>query len=276
MRWALLTVFCGLLNSGWAQTNPLDELYAPPANTKFGSAGGKSNSSHFFPGASEAPYLWAVKFHPVFLLKNHVVTSFEMSVTDKFSIEPQIGLLFNKSDMYTDSYIIPDYNTFEDGFLIDFILRPASALSYKNVWQNANPRSSIIPSLGVNFNLYNAAARRSDGSNWGLIIQLGYRFSGMRYELDALSMATEASRTGMLSRHVVRLMWGYQLCFGNRYPFIIDYGLEVTLNFLRAPTFTTNTQVFNSTGPLYEKQGYANTFQPIIGPRISIGFGPNP
>jgi hypothetical protein len=276
MRWLLLAVFCVFLKSGWAQTDPLDEVYTPPTNAKFRTAGGKSNSSTFFSGASQAPYLWAVKFHPVFLMKNHAVASFEMSVTENFGIEPQIGLLFNKSDMYTDSYIIPDFNSFEDGIIGDFINRPASALSYKSVWLNANPRSLVIPSLGINFNLYNAAARSSGSSTWGLFIQLGYRFSGMRYELDGLPLANEESRTGMLSRHILRLMWGYQLRFGDRYPLIIDYGIEAAFNFLRAPTFTNINQGSISNGPLYEKQGYANTLQPIIGPRISIGLGPNP
>lgn len=275
MRLLLICAFGLCCSWASAQENELDRQYTPPSKAKFSQSKGGGASTGFFPRASEAPFLWAVKYDLTKASKSHHQLGFEMSVTDWFSIEPTLGLLTKPTDMYfREEPVIPLF--WEIPLGLD--RQPVTALSYGSLFEMVVPRNNSILSSGLQLNLYSNGDRSFE--NMAYMLQLGYQFQHMAYTLgdtvdgDAF---TANSREGFIRRQQFTIFLGGQMVLGNSIPFTIEYGAVASFNFFTAPTFSSEQQApnlpFNFT---YQELEYATAMVPSIGFRLRLGMGYNP
>lgn len=275
MRRLLFVLLLGCCwNSVQAQTNELDNQYSPPNNAKFNQIKSKGGGLGLLANKTNEYYLWAIKYNGLPAFKGHHQLGFELSVNDRIGIEPQIGVLLNPSDMYTNNF------EGEPSFYRDFIgVRsgnyPVSALNYQSLLIWALPRNNVIPSLGMQVNLYAGADRYLP--YYGYLLQLGYQFQHMRYTLPEILSRTAVSpdsRSGFMRRQQLSVFAGLQTILGERIPFMVEYGLVFAYNILSSPTFSTETITTTNTTYL-QKQDYDSAYEPFIGLRVRFGVGYN-
>jgi hypothetical protein len=273
-----LPLFLLLLGAYWgsaqAQTNELDNQFTPPSNAKFNQVKSKGGGLGLLANKTNDYYLWAIKYNVLPVLKGHHQLGFELSINDWLGIEPQIGVLLNSSDMYTNRF------SGESSFFREFIgIRPdnypVSAVSYPSLLAWAMPRSNAIPSLGMQVNLYAGADRYLP--YYGYVLQLGYQFQHMRYTLpETLNNTAVAidSRGGFMRRQQFSIFAGLQTMIGESFPFIVEYGFVFAYNILSSPTFSRETTP-NTNTTYFQKQAYDSAYEPFIGIRIRFGIGYN-
>lgn len=275
MRKLLFVLLIGACwHSAQAQSNELDKLYSPPSNAKFSQMKGMGGGLGLMANKSNEYYLWAIKYNLLWALKGHHQFGFELSLTDWLGIEPQLGVLLNSSDMYTNSFVG------EPSFYREYLgVRPenypVSALSYQSLLAWAVPRSSAIPSLGLQANLYAGADRF--WPYYGYVLQLGYQFQHMRYTLPETLNGTAVaidSRGGFMRRQQFSIFAGLQSMLGERTPFIVEYGFVFAYNVLSSPTFSSELTTTTNT-PFFQKQVYDSAYEPFIGIKVRFGVGYN-
>ncbi len=274
MRLLFICVFSLCCSWATAQKNELDAEYTPPSKAKFSQSKGMRTNTGLLSRASEAPFLWAVKYDVTKTLKNHYQLGFEKSVTDWFSFEPMLGVLTNKLDMYPGAN--QNYPFLQE-LTLNVDRQPLSALNYPSLLNLSVPRNNAILSLGIQANLYSNGDRSFEDMAYTL--QIGYQFQHMAYSLgDTVNgnafMAD--SREGFVRRQQITVFAGGQMALGDRLPFIIEYGLLASFNLLTAPTFDSTPMPnlpFNFT---YQELTYATAMIPTLGFRVKVGMGFNP
>jgi hypothetical protein len=272
----LLFILIFTLCYGWvnAQQNELDAQYTPPGKSKFSPSKARLSNTGFFTNASEAPFLWAVKYDLIKAFRNHHQLGFEMSVNDWLSLEPSLGVLTKPTEMY-----FSEDNSFPllYDFALNFNRQPATSLNYGSLLAIAVPRNNSILSMGFQVNLFSNNDRSYE--NPAYMLSLGYQFQYMAYSVGATvdgDAFLEDSREGYLRRQQVTIFLGSQLALGDRLPFILETGAVLGFNYLTAPTFAGTQIPNNSFNYTYQKLEYATAMIPSISFRVRVGMGFNP
>ncbi|MDP2187244.1 MAG: hypothetical protein Q8J69_01045 [Sphingobacteriaceae bacterium] len=262
----------------YGQSNELDQLYTPPSSAKFSQAKRiKGSGEPLFARASDAPFLYALKYDLTKGLRGHHQLGFEMSINDWLSIEPLLGVLSNKTDMFITNNNLDGWAQLSESLDLGFGRYAATALDYQSLLSWADPRRNAVPSLGFQLNLFSNDDRQ--GQNVAYMLQLGYQFQHMRYTLsDTISrnFIQADSRDGFMRRQQVNLFLGAQMLLGERLPFVVEYGVVVGMNIFTAPTFSRTNITGNNNAFNYQKLDYASSYVPVIGFRLKVGLGFNP
>lgn len=273
MRGLLFSLLC-LYSAGlFAQSNELDAQYTPPANAKYNLANARLNRSGASLNSLDAPYRWAVKYDLEKLLKAHHIVSFEWIPNHWLGIEPQIGIMTNKWDMYTNSFS-GERSYFMEAFG-SFVSPPSTTdLSYNDLLTLAIPRSTVIPSFGLTLNYYRYSDRFLP--DFTHMLQLGYHLQQMHYSLDenvSGSVNLPGVRAATMRRQQLMAMAGIQSILSERVPVLVEFGLVFAVNFLTAPLYSA-TEVPNGQGRLVYTQREDLTYlEPWIGLRMKVGMG---